>query len=128
MSNNLCFGCGKDNPIGLKLSFAEENGSYVSRFTPREEHQSYDGTIHGGILSTLLDETMGRFLYIVQKRNVATARLEIRFRKPARVGQELTVSGWVVKERGKLIETEGKIALSDGTVVAEGKATMMEVD
>ncbi|MFA5040180.1 MAG: PaaI family thioesterase [Bdellovibrionales bacterium] len=127
MSNDWCFGCGKLNPIGLKLAFEEIDGVYVTHFTPHDEHQSYDGTIHGGIISTLLDEAMGRYLYVAKGRNVATAKLEVRFRKPTPVGQELTVSGWVVRERGKMIEMEGKVALQDGTVTAEGRAMMMEV-
>jgi uncharacterized protein (TIGR00369 family) len=126
MSNDWCFGCGKHNPIGLKLTFAEEDGVYIARFTPRAEHQSYDGTIHGGIISTLLDEVMGRYLYVNKGRNVATAKLEVRFRKPTPIGQELTIRGWVVKERGKLIETAGTVALADGTVTAEGHAMLMD--
>ena len=126
MSNDWCFGCGKHNPIGLKLKFAEEDGVYVTHFTPRPEHQSYDGTIHGGIISTLLDEIMGRYLFVEKGRNVVTAKLETRFRKPTPVGQELTIRGWVVKERGKVIEMESTIALPDGTITAEGRAMLMD--
>ncbi len=126
MSNDWCFCCGKMNPIGLKLTFAEENGVYVSRFTPRPEHQSYDGTIHGGIISAVLDEIMGRYLFVEKGRNVVTAKLETRFRKPTPVGQELTIRGWIVKERGKVIEMEATVALPDGTITAEGKAMLME--
>ncbi|MFA4994194.1 MAG: PaaI family thioesterase [Bdellovibrionales bacterium] len=125
MSNDWCFACGKLNPIGLKLKFVEENGVYISRFTPRPEHQSYDGTIHGGIISTLLDEIMGHYLY-VKGRNVVTAKLETRFRKPTPLGQELTIRGWVVKERGKVIEMEATVALPDGTITAEGRAMLMD--
>jgi acyl-coenzyme A thioesterase PaaI-like protein len=126
MTNKWCFGCGEKNPIGLKLEFAEENGVYVTHFTPREEHQSYDGTIHGGIIATLLDEVMGRYLYIVKGRNIATAKLEVRFRQPTPVGKELTIRGWIVKERGKLIETAGTMALADGTITAEGHAMLLD--
>lgn len=119
-----CFACGRDNPIGLKLTFSEEGDKYVARFTPGLEHQSYDGIVHGGIISTLLDEIMARYPYAKGIRTV-TARLEVRYRKPTPIGQELTISGWIVRQRGRLYETAGTVALADGTVTAEGRATVM---
>ncbi len=55
-----CFACGKDNPIGLKMEFTMDAEECVAYFTPRQEHQSYDGRMHGGLISVLLDEIMGR--------------------------------------------------------------------
>ena len=54
-----CFACGKDNPIGLKMEFTMDAEECVAYFTPRQEHQSYDGRMHGGLISVLLDEIMG---------------------------------------------------------------------
>ncbi len=122
--NQWCFACGVKNPIGLKLKFAEEGDKYVARFTAGPEHQSYDGIVHGGIISTLLDEIMGRYPY-VKGVDTVTARLEIRYRKPTPIGEELTVTGWIVNRRGRLYEMAGTVALPDGTVTAEGKATLM---
>jgi len=122
--NQWCFACGVKNPIGLKLTFAEEGDKYVARFTAGPEHQSYDGIVHGGIVGTLLDEIMARYPYR-KGLNSVTARLEIRYRQPTPVGQELTVTGWVVRERGRIYEMAGEVALADGTVTAEGKATVM---
>jgi uncharacterized protein (TIGR00369 family) len=121
--NDWCFGCGKANPIGLKMEFSESDGKYISVFVPGPEHQSYEGTLHGGIVSTLLDEVMGRY-HCVRGLKAVTARLEMRFRRPTPVGQRLTVSGWVVKERGKLIEMAGNITLPDGTITAEGRSLL----
>ncbi|MDT8904094.1 PaaI family thioesterase [Anaeroselena agilis] len=124
--NTWCFACGPDNPIGLKLDFAEEGDKYVARFTAGPEHQGYDGIVHGGIVSTLLDEIMARYPY-AKGDDTVTARLEIRYRQPTPVGQELTVSGWIVGKRGRIYEMAGTVALADGTVTAEGKATVMAV-
>lgn len=122
--NQWCFACGKDNPIGLKLKFSESDGKYVAHFTGGPQHQGYDGIVHGGIVSTLLDEIMARYPY-TKGLNSVTARLEVRYRKPTPIGQELTITGWVVSQRGKLYEMAGTVALPDGTVTAEGKATVM---
>jgi acyl-coenzyme A thioesterase PaaI-like protein len=122
--NLHCFACGPLNPIGLKLQFSEENDKYITQFTPGKEHQGYDGVVHGGIVSTLLDEIMARYPYTKGLHSV-TARLEVRFRQPTPVGEELTVTGWVTNKRGKMIETAGTVTLPDGTITAEGKATVM---
>lgn len=125
--NQWCFACGRENPIGLKLTFREDGDKYIAQFRPGPEHQSYDGIVHGGIISTLLDEIMARYPY-AKGLNTVTARLEVRYRKPTPIGQDLTVTGWVTKRRGKMIELAGSVALPDGTVTAEGKATVIAVE
>ncbi|MBP2650880.1 MAG: ThioeSPTERase superfamily protein [Firmicutes bacterium] len=125
-TNEWCFACGKLNPIGLKLEFLEQDNKYIAEFTPGAEHQGYDGVVHGGIISTLLDEIMARYYY-AKGFHAVTARLEVRFRKPTPVGRKITVCGWVIKERGKMIEMAAEIRLADGSVSAEGKATLMIV-
>ncbi|SMC41214.1 PaaI family thioesterase [Sporomusa malonica] len=122
-SNQWCFACGPHNPIGLKLTFIEEDNTYITTFIPGPEHQGYDGIVHGGLVSTLLDEIMARYLY-AKGLSAVTAKLEVRFRHPTPIGQELTVSGWITGQRGKMYELAGKITLPDGTVTAEGKATV----
>lgn len=124
--NQWCFACGKLNPISLKLKFEEQGETYISYFTPGPEHQSYDGVVHGGIISTLLDEIMARYPYS-KGLNTVTARLEVRFRHPTPIGQQLTVTSEVVRQRGKMFEMAGSVALSDGTVTAEGKATLVAI-
>jgi len=119
-----CFACGPDNPIGLKLKFREENGQYIANFTAGPEHQGYDGILHGGIVSTLLDEIMTRYPYHLGFHTV-TARLEVRFLKPTPIGVQLTVVGWIVKQKGRLFELRGEVRLPDGTVTAEGQAAAM---
>ena len=121
INNMWCFACGPQNPIGLKLKFREEGDTYVTSFVPGPEHQGYDGIMHGGLVSTLLDEIMARYLY-AKGLTAVTAKLEVRFRQPTPVGQKLLVSGWITGQRGKMYELAGKITLPDGTITAEGKA------
>jgi len=125
--NQWCFACGKDNPIGLKLEFIEDEDGYSTTFTGGPEHQSYDGIMHGGLVSTLLDEVMARYIHI-KGFNAVTARLEVRFRNPTPIGQQLTATAKIVSQRGKLYEVKGVITLPNGTVTAEGKATIAVVE
>lgn len=121
INNMWCFACGPQNPIGLKLKFREEGDTYISTFIAGPEHQGYDGIMHGGLVSTPLDEIMARYVY-AKGLTAVTAKLEVRYRQPTPIGQELRISGWITSQRGKMYELAGKIALPDGTVTAEGKA------
>src|SRR5436305_1243024 len=83
--NNHCFGCGPGNPHGLHLHFHEHDGVVTSTFTTEQWQEGWEGVIHGGILATLLDESMAYVLYFAGIRAV-TARMEVRYRRPLAKG------------------------------------------
>ena len=118
-----CFGCGQENPIGLKLSFRCDEGKAEAEFTPNELHQGWPGIVHGGIICTILDEAMSHTLD-QQAINCLTAKAEIRFRRPAFVGEPLVVTGTMTMKRKKLVEARSVVTLKDGTIIAEGKSLM----
>ncbi|CDE94021.1 MULTISPECIES: PaaI family thioesterase [Acidaminococcus] len=123
--DTMCFGCGKDNPMGLHLHFrTDENGCYTS-FVPQPVHQSYDGRMHGGLISTLLDETMGNYPYMYEHKVAYTARLEVRFRQPVRIGERIHVITKVKRRKGQLLEMTGQVIREDGTVAAEADGKLM---
>lgn len=123
--DTMCFGCGKDNPMGLHLHFrTDENGCYTS-FVPQPVHQSYDGRMHGGLISTLLDETMGNYPYMYEHKVAYTARLEVRFRQPVRIGERIHVITKVKRQKGQLLEMTGQVIREDGTVAAEADGKLM---
>ncbi|NMK38364.1 PaaI family thioesterase [Megasphaera elsdenii] len=120
-----CFGCGRDNPIGLKLDMKLDGDRCVAYFTPKAEHESYGDRMHGGLTSTLLDEVMGDYVFRKVGKPAYTARLEIRFRSAIRIGETVKVEGWPEVHRGRLFIMKGKITHADGTPAAEAKAEMM---
>ena len=122
---NHCFGCGRDNPIGLKLDMKLDGDRCVAYFTPKAEHESYGDRMHGGLTSTLLDEVMGDYVFRKAGKPAYTARLEIRFRSAIRIGETVKVEGWPEVHRGRLFIMKGKITHDDGTPAAEAKAEMM---
>lgn len=121
--NQWCFACGPKNPIGLKLKFKEEGDTYTAMFTGGLEHQSYDGIVHGGILSTLLDEIMAGYLYY-KGFSAVTAKLDIRYRQPTPIQVPLKITGKVVSRKRSFYEMCGQITLPDGTVTAEGTSVI----
>lgn len=125
--NQWCFGCGTQNPIGLHLEFEKIQNKYSTAFTAGPEHQSYNGVVHGGIISTLLDETMARYITELGVKAV-TARLDIRYRAATPIGERLTITGWVVSKRRNMYEMAGEIRLSDGTVTAESKGMIAVIE
>lgn len=129
-NSKMCLVCGLKNPFGLHTSFFElDNHELLAIFTPREEHQSYPGRLHGGITSTILDETMGRAIMIKSSGEVwgVTVELNIRFKKPVPLDQELRVIGRITKDSSRFFEGTGELLLEDGTIGAEGHGKYLKV-
>ena len=120
VADHMCFACGEDNPIGLKLTFSQDGESYVSTFVADRVYQGYEGIIHGGILATLLDEIMARYVW-ERHGPAATAKLCVSYRKPAPTGQPIELRGWITAERrgGRVFQTSATATLPDGTLLAE---------
>ncbi len=125
--DGFCFACGVKNPIGLHLDFHIDDEHFKAEKTLNREYQSFTGVVHGGIVSTMLDEAMGGYLYNTGEKAV-TARMEIRYRKPTPVGAKLFIEGWVVSRKGRFIDLKSQISLEDGSITAEGKARMALVE
>ena len=125
--DHWCFGCGRQNPIGLKLTFYEDGEHVWAPWTPKREHQGYEGIVHGGLITTVLDEVMGWAIY-VRKLWAVTGSINVRFRKPVRVGDELTCRAWVASVTGRKVDVRAQlIRESDGQVLADGTAIFVRV-
>ena len=121
----MCFACGPDNPIGLRIRFDVEGDECTAEFTPNENHVGFSDTVHGGIIYTALDDVTANILY-QQGRKAHTARCEIRYRQPARVGETLKVKGWIENERRRLVMLKGEIRRkSDDVLVADCESSFM---
>jgi len=117
-----CFVCGIQNGKGLHISFYQDGeGRVVAQLTAGQEYQGYPGVLHGGIISALLDETIGRVL--VQRDLWAmTAELKVRFLRPVPLEQPITVIGEMVRLRSRTLEGKGEVRLADGTLAASAEA------
>ena len=61
VAQNRCFGCGSANLQGLKLEFLlAEDGTVVCPASIPDRFEGHPGYLHGGIIATLLDETMSK--------------------------------------------------------------------
>lgn len=126
--DHWCFGCGQENPIGLKLTFFEQpDGSVYADWTPQRVHQGYQGIAHGGIISTVLDEVMGWSTY-VRKIWAVTGTLTIRYRKPVAIGEATRARAWVESVNGRKVEIKAELRrLADDLLLADASSIFIKV-
>ncbi|MDX1506887.1 MAG: PaaI family thioesterase [Woeseiaceae bacterium] len=119
----MCFACGPDNPIGLHIEFhIDADDVCTAEFTPTRNHVGWEDTVHGGIIYSALDDVTANVLYR-KKRKAHTARCEIRYRQPLRVGETICLRGWIEKEKGRLVLLRGEARRkSDDAIVADCEA------
>jgi uncharacterized protein (TIGR00369 family) len=126
-AQNRCFGCGLANPGGLRLEFfLAQDSSVVSMTAVESAFDGHPGYLHGGIIATLLDETMSKSL---RARGLATMtrELKIDYLRPIPSGTPLRMEGRVARSEGRKHWTEAKILNGHGTVLAQGAGLFIEV-
>jgi acyl-coenzyme A thioesterase PaaI-like protein len=125
----MCIVCGTENPAGLHAEFLElDDGRLLGVFTPGERHQGYPGRLHGGIASTILDETIGRAINIVDPHAWGvTVELTMRFRRPVPLDGPVRVVGRITKDSRRLFEGSGEIVLDDGSVAVEASGRYLKL-
>ena len=122
MGDDYCFACGEKNPIGLHLTFDFDGEKiFAKKFLPRE-FEGYEGAVHGGIISTMLDETMCKFIKEKYNEQALTGRLEVRFKYPTPINQEVKITAWQENQRKNIITMRSTVETLDGTITAEATA------
>lgn len=124
-----CFGCGRLNPHSLRLRFyplADGDGVWAP-FTPAPVHEGYAGIVHGGIITTVLDEVMAWSLY-TREVWAMTARMSVTFRQPVVTGVPARAIGWLVSDRGRLLDVAAELRRdADDVLLAEATGTFARV-
>jgi uncharacterized protein (TIGR00369 family) len=122
-----CFVCGEENPHGLHLKFSIHEGKVSSEFVPQKIHQGYKDIVHGGIISTILDEAMVK-VALMQGMPAVTVEIKVRFKNPLMVGEKTILEATITKMNKKIIETSAEIRKKDGTLIAESQAKLLRQD
>jgi acyl-coenzyme A thioesterase PaaI-like protein len=121
-----CYGCGDRNPEGLHIMF-EVDGTRVSgRFQPRETHRGWPGFAHGGVAAAALDEAMGWATWAAGALAM-TARMEVKYRRPLPLDEELIVSAEVTRDRGRRLEAEAVIRTLSGETLVQASGLFLRV-
>jgi acyl-coenzyme A thioesterase PaaI-like protein len=126
-NDDWCFGCGENNPIGLRLRFDQCEEGVTGAFTPDRNHQGYRGMLHGGLIMTLLDEALAWAVTYKYGPGV-TAELNVRIRHYGPVGSPLTITAKTGRKRMRMCEGEAKVVDASGAVIAEASGRFMLSD
>jgi acyl-coenzyme A thioesterase PaaI-like protein len=129
-NSRMCFVCGRENPIGLKLKIYEtEPGVIETSLTAPTQYQSYPGILHGGIVASILDEMSGR-AHLGNTENprfMFTAKLEVKYRHNVPIGKRLKVVGKAGKTSGRMAEGWAGIYDGNDMLLAECKTLLVDV-
>lgn len=119
-----CFGCSPDNPFGLHMEFFEDGDFIVSEWHPERNYQGWIDTMHGGILSTLIDETCGWVVSRKCQTTGFTTNLSVRYRKAVSTAEPLiTIRARIVKQVRNLLFMHAEILNSKMELCTEGEVT-----
>ena len=122
--NPSCVVCGAQNPNGLRIEFARETNGVRANWLPAEGWESFRGVIHGGIITTVLDEAMSQAV-IARDWHALTAELTVRLRRRVSPGDALQVRGWIKDRRKRRIRTEATLTAESGQELAHAWATFL---
>jgi uncharacterized protein (TIGR00369 family) len=124
---NGCFGCGPDNPVGLKLAF-ERTGDVVRSHTKiARQYAGYRDFAHGGIVATMLDEAMGWAMLHLAGRHGVTKSLRVNYRRPVLVERPIVVIARVTHERDSAVILRAHVEDERGRLLAGAEGEWVAV-
>jgi uncharacterized protein (TIGR00369 family) len=130
--DHFCFVCGSRNPDGLRIRFEyPEPGLCRAVFIPPKKFQGWHGILHGGIISTLLDEAFahaaGGADRSIEGLGAVTAEMTVRFKKPVRIGEPAFLEGRVLAVSGRVIECASTLRDAEGQELAAATGKLIKL-
>lgn len=130
-NSKMCAICGLDNKFGVRAQFYNmEDGSVMTPFVFREEHQSYPGRVHGGLVAAMLDELGLRACWTDGKEDTwgVTMSLETKYRNPVPYDQKLIGKGKIEMENTKFVKVYSEILDVYGKVLANAEVKYLKLN
>jgi uncharacterized protein (TIGR00369 family) len=116
--------------VGMRMVSISE-GDAVFACTPDESVYNPVGSVHGGLVCTLLDSAAGCAVHSTLPAGVAYTSIEIKVNylrgihlQPGRP-TELTAHGWVTKPGRRVAFAEGDVRDADGTLLATASSACL---
>jgi len=120
-----CFGCGLDNPRGLRLDgFTVDGKDVTAPFSPASDFAGFEGILHGGVVATALDEVSAWSAMLTERVFVYTAKLDIRYRRQGDLSSDFLLRGSVTERRGRRLVISATLS-GDDEPVAESKGVFV---
>lgn len=103
-------------------------GEVEANYTVSDQYQGYPGVVHGGIIASMMDETIGRvFMEGDPPRFMVTAELKLRYKKPVPVNTPLILRGHRVKDNGRIGQATGEIIGPEGEILVTGEIIVVNM-
>jgi uncharacterized protein (TIGR00369 family) len=124
-----CIICGVDNPYGVHASFYEmEDGSLISLFHFDSRHQSYPARTHGGMIAAMIDECIGRAIWISDPTLWGvTLKLEIEYHQAVPYDVPLKCIARIEKQDAISFHGSAEIRDQSNRLLARGQALYMKI-
>lgn len=116
-----CFVCSEGHPHGLGLRFHHTVNGVACVTRIPATYCGFDGMVHGGIISALMDEAAAYALFARHGRLGVTREITVRFLKPVPTGVDLRVFGEILSFDPPQAEVAMAICDADGQRLAEGR-------
>lgn len=105
-----------------------EKGKVIFSFQPQEFHYNPIGSVHGGVISAILDSAMGCTLHSILEAGsgYTTLELKVNFLKAITTKiEELHAVGKIIHAGGRTALVEAQLIDKDNTVYAHGVSTCL---
>ncbi len=115
------------NTLDIQIGSIEP-GKAIFVFEPKEFHYNPLGTVHGGVITTILDSSMGCSLHSTLPKGTGytTLELKVNFLRPITTKtKKLTCIGKVINAGNKTALTEAQRIDETGKIYGHGVSTCM---
>ncbi|WP_219466557.1 PaaI family thioesterase [Nonomuraea rhizosphaerae] len=110
---------GAANPYAVPLTVEHvPDGGVRAEVTFRPLHEGPPGGVHGGVTAMALDHLLGQAVAAAGLAGM-TGTLTIRYKALVPYGRPVVVSARHTRSEGRKTWAEGRVALPDGTLLAE---------
>lgn len=122
------------SPFGSLISAkAEEAGEGYAKMSLvlEEEHTNPNGVVHGGVLTTLMDEACGwavlsvRGIAAMVEAPHATVDMNVSFLSGARPGDEIVIEARILRVGRSVAFAEAEVRRNEDTLIAKGRFTFV---
>ncbi len=96
-----CFACGFDNKHGLNMRFETNGEKLRSQVIVPSHLRGWSNLVHGGIISTIIDETMSWTAIHLLAKFILTKNMKITFKRPLKIDMPVIIYGYIKEKSDK---------------------------
>lgn len=114
--------------IGMEIE-RPSPGHAIARATSRDAHHNPHGFVHGAVVFTLIDTSMGAAVMsmLPEGQRCSTIECQVRFLRPV-VNDDLVCETNVIKPGRRVFHLESRVTAPDGRIVATGTGSFAVID